>query len=382
MEIRGLHIAVLFATTLLVASCARKEPPVTTPPGDPVFKVTGTLALGDVSEEIDLTPGLNDLYLYTWVEELGHNIWQTNCEIRSNACDDCGPAMGFSWFADSPLNELPSTLSVGDQSFFDGLVGEVEFDIETDGAEFIFISLNGDELDPGETSFVLSGVDELFDFDLEVSGIDFDGCLTSYNYLGAWYDPCEDFCLPTLEWDFGDDFIEIYPPAGIAGDTEVWWMVGDVPYVTLGDESITHFVDDEVELFISIEPWDFGECNFSSMEAIIPVGGDCSDFEFDFGVDPEPSLLENGIFLYYRNAQGDEFTSSGVCEDPWFWFSQSEDSFFEILEIQDYILNDDGIPTKQFSINVDCELIDEEFAPFEEPYSLELSGTIAFAFPD
>ena len=61
------------------------------------------------------------------------------------------------------------------------------------------------------------------------------------------------------------------------------------------------------------------------------------------------------------------------------WFSQRR-LFFSVNVIDDYILNEDGIPSKQYSIEFDSELIDEGFEPADIPDQMITSG--AFTFPD
>jgi len=60
-------------------------------------------------------------------------------------------------------------------------------------------------------------------------------------------------------------------------------------------------------------------------------------------------------------------------------FSQRR-QFFSVNVIDGYILNEDGIPTKQYSIEFDYELIDEGFEPADPPAQMIASGT--FAFPN
>jgi|GEM_PF-2219166 len=116
------------------------------------------------------------------------------------------------------------------------------------------------------------------------------------------------------------------------------------------------------------------------------VDGDCTMEDWDDELECDFPFIEAGIVsneeplmrIQFRNEFGQLFRSELICDAD---TEQPEDAFFDLLSIEDFSANEEGLPTKRIVFSTKVLLKSDFGNPFGETIILEIeNGSIAFPF--
>lgn len=362
---------VIIGLVVLAAGCRKTEPePVVSVA--PEFRVSGNLD----GQEFDMTPGTNCLYMFTesWSNDLGVYDAMTNiAPVNGN-----GESLIFRLFSGGG----EGTSSVEQLT---NLAGE---DLSLSMMENADVSLHLSYATEGEFTWIVNGNPSAGEnLELELQGnepemvsiiSDEPFCNASIELVFFPQPDCQiarRYGVTNLEVDYEEELLHFYPPTQFAG-LELLWVINDEFIESFGTEIVTvplDFMEDDIN--VSIVSISNGFELFPLVEQSFHLGNDDCVFPW---IDLEMELeMEPYIQVDYISPEGVYFSSSLGCGGD----EQPLSSFFEVLSVSDYELNEEGVPTKRIEFSTSIVLKELFEGPSGEELILELeNASIAFAY--
>ena len=365
---------ILTLTLLFIAGCTPTEFPEETQT-EKIFTMQGSFN----GEAISMNPGDDNLYLFTWMEELTPGVWQLNGEVRDADCEDCGETLrlGLITEADSET-DLLNAVAEGDHSFFSPEFSEtttLTLELDSDFSVFTEFQINGETVSVGEGTFDVES--ELFEEGFEMTLFLFeDECYTTLEYGDVTVPPCDSYInLPLIYWEFiEEDLVAVYPPEDYPSDAFILWSENFGEFELLGgDEPFIVEVNDFTETLVNAV-FPVEEYHSHSVYASISSESDCEPIEFELYRDN--FILSEGVEIEYNTLDHHFITHTG-CESDFEDYEQPEWATFTITNVESFDDNENGQATVKYDFSIECELIDPDDETGDAQV-LQLSGTSAF----
>ena len=360
---------------VVFAGCSKEEFPENEVRSQ-AFIVNGSLG----GEEFDLSPGTNGLFLYTDVDsnEEGNHLFSAHV-----ASEDGNHSQGqlifelHAWEEEGTSEEFLNSLELGEigtgnEEFSSALLS---YETDLDGLSIFEFTVNGESSteEEGEIELPLA-------FDTEIivqQELEGGACIRSGQYTYHSGFACNtNFESSTTRIVIEDDAVLIYPPL-VDDDVQILWNFNGIEFVTLGNDELdaTEF-NEELFFNYSAVVLQNSEVMVSFNETVINLINTECELE---AVEFEKQLLADPVFaITYISPEQEIFTSLFPCE---LFQIQPETSFVELLEIEEYEHNENGLPTKRITLNGNMLLFDEEFTG--DFLSLEFQElSIAFPYQD
>lgn len=369
-------LGLLFAFAMLLFACKKEEFP------ENQVVSTAFEAKGNIDgEDFDLTPGTNGLYLYTDVITVSEDQYLFSAHIASEDGSNDHGEMRFEWIT-------PSGTLNSQSEMLNSLAPQTAFSLDAEYADEATLSWQGDLEDV--ESFMLNGMPIMEDVGslqyfadegINLSITQFDNPSTyirqsEYNVFPM--DACSPFHeFATMEIMVSSEGV-VFHPVLEEEEVAIEWQVGGEFVTTLGDEPLV--LDDlppfsPVEVtFTIIDP--LQGAFVTGFENIINLGA----AERTFDAIEFVSFRETGshMAVYYYPPNSDlEFESHNGCLGI---LEQPEWAFFEVIEVEDFESNEDGLATKRLTLDGAVQL-----SAFDAEGNLEIMDlefeSLSIAFP-
>lgn len=363
---------------VVFAGCSKEEFPENQVVSQ-AFVITGSID----GEEFDFSPGTNGLFLYTDVDsnEDGNHFFSAHV-APENGSEDHGQLIFelYAWEEEGSSEEFLNELTPGEIGLGNAAFESSVFNYETEASDLsnFEINVNGEVSTDLEGELNLSGNPDLtINIQQEVEEAT---CFRNGQYFfGSFFGCFSSFESSSTEIVIEEDEIIITPPL-VPDDAIVIWnfetleidlveTIGNEPFV-LSEANPGLIISYTIEVFYE------GEFLISVNETIFNlVDISCEINSVDF----EKELIADPVIgVTYINASGDVYNSLLPCE---LVIIQPETSFVELVDIEDFQSNQNGLPTKRVTLNGDLLLFDEEFTGGFVPIQFE-NLSIAFPYQD
>lgn len=357
----------LFSISLVLFGCVKPEPEeVVSLPSH--FSLEGTLN----GEAFNMTPGENGFYLFTDLAD--HNQGRVDfAATAAHLTDDLAPWISFELIMDGdeddfsedliddieegelaigmePLEEYDVVLySDNDFTFWsldDEVVGE--------GNEFEFGSLNTETI----TCSTLDCLNEI-----EIFPINVIECTSSptFNVIN----------IEQLE----NGLFALYPPETNNEMDFLAWDVNGETYNTFGNEPLLVEAPGSGVLDVQLFGGFLQSNPYFVVQSFVGFIGDCSFPWIESGIISEEEPI---MRVTYYNGNEQLYTSELMCDPD---VDQLNDAFFEVLSMEDFNVNENGLPTKKMTFSTKLLLKTDLGNPFGEILELEIEeGSVAFPY--
>lgn len=338
-----LRLAIFLCFTLGLWAC-KEDLGSPEPSPDPVFMVGYQIDGATYSQ----TAGLQTTYLFTRAELGQDNVWNLSGSFADATCPDadCPGSLTFYWRNNAAGNDFDSTWAIGSFPMYYGTPGLPAFKTN--------LSLDQGSGTPTEViwtindSSILVGKEQMYLNDgstiristevLDASGYRF---LNSQSFL-----PAENtFCTRcTLRAELDTNLLNLRViPLG-PGTYTYKWYTGEIT------ESVWVPFDPDETYSVTITNTSSGcttTAAFDHLPASFPV------IESGFVNAAAIRIIPGGPIIEWIDTQGIAWRSDRVGQQPF------PANFFQILELEDYLDNENGLPTKKLRIAWKCLLHNE-----------------------
>jgi len=339
------------STTLLAASCCvfllwtcSKADIGPEPSPNPVFMVDYQID----SATYSLTAGLQTTYMFTRAELGQDNIWELSGSFADATCPDadCPGSLTFYWRNNDTGNDFDSTWAIGSFPIYYSTPGLPTFQTN--------LTLDQGSSTPAEViwtindSVLLMGKEQVYGNDgstiristevLDSSGYRF---RSSQSFL-----PAENtFCTRSaLRAELDSSMLNLrVTPLG-TGSFTFLWNSGEttqsirVPFNPVDTYSVT--VTNTA-----------GGC--TAMAAFDQLPAFFSVIESGFVNAAAVRVIPGGPIIEWIDPQGDAWRSDRIAQQPF------PVNFFQILELEDYLENENGLPTRKLRVAWSCRVYNE-----------------------
>ena len=354
---------------LVFVACRKPEPPQLVFE-DPSFDLNVEMN----GQSMNFTPGAEDLYLFTDVHE--NHSGGIVFESSVHPLNEPFPSLTFRMIV--AQEALEATEDVLDELTLNQHVLDIEDELEyslslmmPEDAGYAW-SVNGEDI-PGSQA-VINLDEELFEIELFGES---PGCDNSMTREGIGILDCIDqpgIDMLNVEFNDEDDLV-IIPPSYFNEYEQIFWDISGNSYTSTGDEPLV--VTDANWLFgpsiVALGQTDFF-IELILIQNIFIQNPDCPfpDFEISAIAD-HPPLME----VIFVDENGMEFVSNlGCIEGP----GQSPLAFFDFVNIEDFVANENGEPTKKVTFDANIELYPIMGLPGESITFSAQGGSFAFAY--
>lgn len=374
---------IYFFVLAIGQSCTQKIFPLDDVP-QPVFKVVSEID----GEAVEFTAGSGGYYLFTDTDNLAYEQWYTSGKMAPANCSECGPSIEFRLFATSgnPIDpfDIEEVLQNGTQEFVadeNDYLNVLDISEILDQTDSPFITINGDYAD--QNTMIL---DENADW-IDVQYLDFEGFPMCQTQIGFDMElaQCDGSSAVVTSFNLVYNNFEaiVEAPSFLAekGETIAWYLGWDgasPAFFTAGDEPLT--IDMEVGeptiIIATLASEDFDDLSyFCAITIFDEFSGNCPERAITLMTVPQN--LDQQFEIRYVDENGNTFTSTGSCSQN---FEQPPLSALIISEIEEYLTDIQGNPTKQFQATGNFELqnIDD---PGQVLELTNLNAKIALAYP-
>ena len=360
---------ILFSLSLLLFSCVKPEPEeVVSLPSH--FSLTGTLN----GEAFDMTPGENGLYLFT--DFADHNQGRVDFAATSaHLTDGDAPWISFELIMDGDEDDAPVDLidEIEEGELDLGINQFQDYDIIlTTDNELTIWSLDGDEPEFGEE--IEFGSDETES--IVCGSLDCENAviINPVGVIGCTSSPT--FNVINIE-QTGDDVYELIPPPSNNEMDILIWNVNGTTFNTFSNEPLIVEVPLDGILEVQLIGGLFENNSYVVSQTFVGFENDCLFPFIESGIISEEEPI---LRVTYYNGNGQLYTSELICDPD---IDQLNDAFFEVLSIEDFNVNENGLPTKKMTFSTKLLLKTDIGNPFGETLELEIEeGSIAFPYED
>ena len=359
-----LRLAILLCLTLGLWTC-KKDLGTPEPSPDPVFTVG--YQIDGVS--YSLTAGLQTTYLFTKAELGQDNVWQLSGSFADAACPaaNCPGSLRFYWRNNAKGSDFDSTLAIGNFPLF-----------HSDSTVFTFqttLSLNEGSGTPTEVvwkigdSLILVGKEQKYlsngaPFQISTEVFDLSGYRVRSSQL---FVPGENMFCTRCTLDAKLDTLLTLSAAPLAPGAHTFkWNSGETK------ETIrVPFIPDET-YSVTITNVDAGCTSMISLDHLPDTFLEIHSGFANAVAVPLTAALPGGPIIEWIDGQGTVWRSDRVGQQPF------PANYFQIMEIDDYLKNENGLPTKKLRIAWNCMLYNEA----GESQKMSGEGVIALGWPE
>lgn len=315
------------------------------PSNDPVFmvdfRVDGTA--------YSLTAGLQTTYMFTRAERGNDEVWQFSGSFADAGCPslDCPGTLTFIWRNFAPGNNFDSTWVTGNLPlYFPGNpVFETDLTLYPGGGGFpeVFWLINDSlQLSGQEQTFQSSG--DFVRIGAEAYYADGHFSQSSQQYL-----PVENlFCARGIlraERDITSPVLTLTAIPLQPGLHTFQWHTGETtPSVQLDYDSLLTYA-------VTITPAG-GGCSASAALGLLPSGFSVI-YSDTINATTRPVAAGPGPIVQWIDPQGNAWRSDRLGPQAFPAY------FFQVLEIDDYLKNENGLPTKKLRVAWNCRVYNE-----------------------
>ena len=381
MKLRIAHIMILIVASAALAGCSRKSFPEEPEQPQALFKVQGTID----GNPIAFSAGQDGYYLYTNYEHFPGDQWQYTADMTQTDCSVCGPSLRCILYGTGNGPGLPDINEVLQPGAYDfainGQIGhEFDFSGIANGAFDNYIAVDGYELQ-GEQHYYTTNNAFLNIAFLVVNEPFF--CPTTIG-LDMQTLNCEDehHTISAFRMKVENDEVEVYAPQHLLemGVPVAWY--GDnfsEPLLITDGPGPYEFNIPAMGAITAIPAGESLDSPSYVCERVIAATGDeytCE--EFDFEIRSSVVDADQQFTLLYTDENGEVYTTSGSCGT---FFTQPIESWIEVSNIEDFSTNENGDPTRKFTLTGDC-LLQNLYNPLDIVQLIGLSAEIAVAYPE
>ncbi len=353
------HLFFLFALVFICLMGCKKDYPVSSNE-TPVFYFNGTVN----GTPVNVNAGVNNYFMYSSYAQDSNYVYNFLGELKQTNCTDCRNKIKFQInnYTTSSLNGpvqidtslIPSYYSM--HGAYSVLVGsateyEVSFNQVGDSA-----AISGYTWDFGD------GITETGSFNpthLYTHPGYYNACLTITDSLGCSSSICKQIkvAVPDAECDIsiidsspsGNTFT--FSSSGSGTPNTCLWDFGD--NTTSGSSTVTHTYLNPGTYKVSLQTIDNGNCLSNTCKNVSTQGftGCLANFNFSVLTNqyPNPLSLSN-VTITWTDNSGITYSSNTI--------TQPNDSFFQIISVENYLNNENNQPTKKLHVKLKCTLTD------------------------
>lgn len=349
---KSFHTLIVLTTAVLFYGC-RKEVPLLPPSNDPVFKATGTIG----STELNMQAGVNNYYMHSYYTSDVLDVYEYTGELKPRDCPfPCPNSMrvrirDYAQHSVTASTVADSALQAGGYSFVTSPVNNwtVNFFGMAGGSDSIysFLWLFGDNTTGGGQNPVHTYTNPgTYYISLTIVGQP-SGCnFTTSDTLIIGSSSCSmytDFQYQYLT----PDSLQFFTPTVINGTApfSYFWEF-DTITSTLDSPSV-YFYNSAVHS-VRLRVTDANGC-VAKVVKHLPTGSNTSCYSgFSYQAYATGSLDLSKVVVEWVDGNGNLYTSANP--------SQSGNSTFQIISVEEYGLNESGLRTKKIHMLVNCTL--------------------------
>ena len=353
---RLLHILILMGTIALIDGCNEIEDPKPVVE-NPFFTVQASVD----GQVIQLQAGVDDFYLYTTQQSDSLGVTEYRGHLRKENCNPCSNSIAVFFRADE-VNQ-PSVSSITTEGY-----REIYEPIEDGQPASYQIRLYSEQNNTPVSHYWQMSDGTTFTSANPVYNFTPSGAQSSINVLHATSvlnDTCsaalgnvielQSSCQPNFTAQSQGNYV--YFDANYAAGTQVVWNFGDgnAGYGT----STAHTYSSPGMYHVEMQVFDPDSGCFGHIYKQVIVNDTTSycQANFHYQIDYEPpvggdSLQLGTVGVEWFNESGMKYSSASK--------KQPEGMYFEMLESQVYLQNENDQPTIEFSANVDLYLYSEQ----------------------
>lgn len=354
----------LLSSLLMITSCIDDVPLPEPTNGEIVFKLSAVID----NEEKVWEAGLDNQYMYTYTSRDSNDLVQFQGTLGEVGCQFCPNSISFDFVQklnDNTVNALfaqdidfrnatiPLEIVGYNTSFEANLNGISPYTLEWDfGDGSTPIITNASNL---QHEFVSEGLYHVCLKITDASGCESVICrdISTDNMMNCSIN----FDVFNLGNNFSNSFFFHTYPAGVPPFHYHWNVPLDTSiYQNFIVQSPTVTMNQLGAMSVRVDMTDDNNCNCSLTQTVNFHNLDTSCIHhFDYLTEPiyTPGSLEeyfSTLNIQYIDENGNLF-SSALGEQP-------DSSFIHIIDIQDFILNEDNLPTKKIDLEFSCRLYD------------------------
>lgn len=359
-------VLVLFAT-----ACTKPEPEVLVQLS-PQFSLTGTVD----GEAMNMTPGENGFYLYTDVVDYGSGRFHFSAQsMLLNSFE--GNSLTFELILDgdegSSSEDLLDAVQPGEidlTSSSEGLF-DVLFEAEAANGNFVWATNGGGNQTGNEFTYSpLLGLDPLTCTYTE------GGCVSVVTIEPVALLACSSSPnIGVINFERNGVEVIFTPPLFTEQYLFMQWYVNGEEFTTSGNDPLVLPNDESLLFDVDLIGFDLSLSTILLSQTFFTSGLECDFPQIEAEIiSNEPPLMR----VQFRNEMGQLFTSDLICDPD---TEQPADVFFEVLSMQDFGPNENGLPTKRMEFSTKVLLKSDFGNPLGETIILEIeNGSIAFPF--
>ncbi len=365
------RLAIILACTAM--ACTKPEPEQFVQLA-PQFNLEGTID----GEEMNMTPGENGFYLYTDVVDYGSGRFHFSAQsILLNSFE--GNSLTFELILDGDDNssseDLLDALQPGeiDLTSSNGGLFDVLFEAEAAGGDFVW-STNGGANQTGN-EFVYS---TLLGLDPLTCTYTDGGCVSVVTIDPVGFLACSSRPnIGVINFERNGTEAIFTPPFFTEQYLFMQWIVNGEEFTTSGNEPLVLPNDESLFFGLTLIGFDFSLSPILLSQTFSASGLECDFPQIDAGViSNEPPFMR----VQFRDEMGQLFTSDLICDPD---TEQPADAFFEVLSMEDFGPNENGLPTKRMEFSTKVLLKSNIGDPLGETILLEIeNGSIAYPFEE
>lgn len=343
--------------------------------GEPVFMVRADID----GRAIDLAAGLNDYYMFTSFGRDAQNVLTFVGDLKQESCPDiCAEQLRIE-IRDRVVSEegIPSELLVLEEDILFSqppLLPSVESyrtsfyaeAVNANSSPFVYVWSFGDDTFSTEQN-PIHHYDIPGEYEVELMTIDGDSCVSTQKQV-IHLEQLDENCSVSISADFvQNNQIQLTAEAGgeLSNNLYIWSQDSSVL------EGATIFPNGS-GLFC-VQLIDDNSCSSSSCASVLQIGAFSNFCTTSFSYEIETieesvvadTLQLSTITVIYTDTNGQEYRSD---------LGQQEAAIFDIYNIEDYDLNENGEKTKRIDFDLACSLYSENGAVLELK-----EGTFTFA---
>lgn len=357
-----IFLSSILVISLFFAQCKKVEVPDPVI-GEPIFTLSGLVE----QDSLLINAGMADYFMFTSTAPDQNGVQEFVGHLKPENCPDCGPALKIR-FRDVAINspqtvDINVALTIGNYAFFNNIgTEEIEYFAQFNASYFSFTDAVPTsyhwEFGDGNTSLLANPVHQYVDGSdravrLEIG--DDQGYVSTYEKVISFDTAqvgCEvDFTIESVQNGF---FARLEAMAAGTPPFSYTWSTGET------QATIFHEVQaDSFPFFHSIclDISDAMGCQTQRCRNVYyatPTGNILGYNTADFLVETQRDttsqfdpLQFSTIIIEYTDDQGITYRSDLGTQQP-------GTHFFEVLSIEDFMDNPDGLPTKKLQIQFSC----------------------------